>query len=231
MAESQALPKVTPYLLRRADSMCERRLAKEYEGGDRSHDPVHRSRMRDAFLAAARDAHAELRAPVAADFAGLAAHGAGLAAHGAGLEPEERAVLAQAAHWYVQMFGDRAARWEDLGLDSPTVSPRRRLRIGGWIDLPVVTGDGGYELRQLDLWGGRVPFEDPLELEAVRVAVLRLARWVGDAAAARRVGRPGPRPAPRADRRRCRPTATHSPGGSTIAWRSSANGPPSPRRR
>ncbi len=171
MTESQALPKVTPYLLRRAESMCARRLAREYEGGDRSHDPVHRSRMRDAFLAAARDAHAELRVPVTADFAAL----------GAELEPEERAVLNQAARWYVQVFGDRAARWEDLGLDSPTPSPRRRVRIGGWVDLPVITGDGGFELRQLDLWGGRVPFDDPLDLEAVRVAVLRLARWVGDA--------------------------------------------------
>lgn len=172
MAEPQALPKVTPYLLRRADSMCARRLAKEYEGGDRSHDPVHRSRMRDAFLAAARDAHAELRIPTRADFDDV----------GADLEPEERAVLAQAAHWYLQVFGDRAARWDDLGLDSATVSPRRRVRIGGWIDLPVVTGDPhGFELRQLEFWGGRVPFDDPLELEAVRVAVLRLARWAGDA--------------------------------------------------
>ncbi|MDQ1432759.1 MAG: hypothetical protein QOF40_3361, partial [Actinomycetota bacterium] len=177
VAEPQALPKVTPYLLRRADSMCARRLAREYEGGDRSHDPVHRSRMRDAFLALARDAHAESRVPVAEDFAGLSGQGGGLAAE---LEPEERAVLAQAAHWYVQVFSDRAARWEDLGLDSPTVSPRRRLRIGGWIDLPVVTADGGFELRQLDLWGGRVPFDDPLDLEAVRIAVLRLARWSGD---------------------------------------------------
>jgi PD-(D/E)XK nuclease superfamily len=194
VTEPQALPKVTPYLLRRADSMCARRLAREYDGGERSHDPVHRSRMRDAFLAAARDAHATLRPPVPADFtrfsahgagspahgAGSPAHGAGSPAHGAGLEPEEQAVLAQAAHWYVQVFGDRAARWEDLGLDSPTVSPKRRLRIGGWIDLPVVTADGGFELRQLDLWGGRVPFDDPLDLEAVRVAVLRLARWAGD---------------------------------------------------
>ena len=73
----------------------------------RSHDPVHRSRMRDAFLAAARDVHAELRSPRADDFADL----------GRELEPEERAVLAQAAHWYVHVFGDRAG---DLG--------RRRAR-------------------------------------------------------------------------------------------------------
>jgi len=128
--------------------------------------------MRDAFLAAARDAHAELRVPTPADFDHV----------GADLEPEERAVLAQAAHWYLQVFGDRAARWDDVDLDSPTVSPRRRLRIGGWIDLAVVTSDpNGRELRQLEFWGGRVPFDEPLELESVRVAVLRLARWTGDA--------------------------------------------------
>ncbi|MFI5053183.1 MAG: hypothetical protein ACHQDE_02385, partial [Acidimicrobiia bacterium] len=60
MSDRELLPKVTPYLLRRADSMCARRLAHEFEGGPRAHDPVHRSRMRDAFLATARDAHASL---------------------------------------------------------------------------------------------------------------------------------------------------------------------------
>ena len=63
--------------------MCGRRLAHEYEGGARSHDPVHRSRMRDAFLAAVRDVHAELAAPALDEFDGL----------GADLEPEERRVL------------------------------------------------------------------------------------------------------------------------------------------
>ena len=54
------------------------------------------------------------------------------------------------------------------------------MRIGGWVDLTVTGGDGAKELRQLDLWGGRAPVDDPLELDAVRVAVLRLARWCGD---------------------------------------------------
>ena len=40
-------------MLQRADSMCGRRLAREFEGGVRSHDPVNRSRIRDAFLAVA----------------------------------------------------------------------------------------------------------------------------------------------------------------------------------
>ncbi len=168
-----ALAKVTPYLLRRADSMCARRLQREVEGGERSSDPVTRSRLRDAFLAAARDAHTEVRVPVAADFAGA----------GSDLEPEEQAVLAQAGHWYTRMFGDRAVRYEDHGLDTPTVSAKRALRIGGWVDL-AVTGDDdsghGNELRCLELWTGRMPVSDPLELESVKVAVLRLTRWAGD---------------------------------------------------
>ena len=53
------------------------------------------------------------------------------------------------------------------------------MRIGGWVDLAVTGADGAKELRQLELWGGRAPGADPLELEAVRVAVLRLARWCG----------------------------------------------------
>src|SRR4029079_19125792 len=67
--EAQPLPRVTPYLLRRADSMCARRLSRMFEGGERSHDPAHRWRLRDAFLAAVRDVHAELAVPTSADFA------------------------------------------------------------------------------------------------------------------------------------------------------------------
>jgi len=168
--EDQALPKVTPYLLRRADAMCARRLARAFEGGERSHDPVHRSRLRDAFLTAARDAHAELCAATAVDFADI---GTTLVP---AVLPEERAVLAQAAHWYVQTFGDRPARWDDPGTDQPT--ERRGIRIGGWIDLPLRTADGGYELRQLELWGRRVAPDDPLDLAALRTAFLRLTPWL-----------------------------------------------------
>jgi hypothetical protein len=167
--EDAPLPKLTPYLVLRAETMCRRRLAGEVEGGTRADDPVNRSRMRDTFLTRAADVHAELRAPVTADFDGI----------GADREPEERAVLAQAGRWYVQMFGDRPAQWHDHGLDQPTESPARGLRVGGWVDLTLVDGDGGKELRQLDFWCGRVP-ADALDLAAVRFAVLRLRRWFGD---------------------------------------------------
>ena len=156
VSDRELLPWVTPYLLRRADEMCARRLANEYEGGAQSHDPVHRSRMRDAFLAAVRDVHVEPTVPALAMFDGI----------GADLEPEERRVLEQATRWYVEIFGDRAARLHDHGLDEPTAS-RGGVRIGGWVDLTVVAADDTLELRQFELWGGRAPVEDPLELEAV----------------------------------------------------------------
>jgi hypothetical protein len=149
--------------------MCARRLAREVEGGTRSDDPVNRARLREAFLFAAREAHAEMRAPVPSDFDGI----------GAGLEPEEQVVLVQAGRWYVQMFGARPVIAYDHGLDQPTESRARGVRVGGWVDLALVTADGGRELRQFDLWCGRVPAA-PLELESVRLAVLRLSRWGGD---------------------------------------------------
>ena len=99
VSDRELLPKVTGYTLRRADAMCARRLAHEYEGGPQSSDPFHRSRMRDAFLAAARDCHAELAVPEPSPPSPASAPT---------LEPEERRVLAQAARWYVEIFGDRA---------------------------------------------------------------------------------------------------------------------------
>jgi hypothetical protein len=161
----EAPPKVTPWLLQRADDLCPRRLRRTFEGAPPSHDPVHRSRLREPFLARLREIHAELGAPVDGDFAGL----------GAELEPEEQIVLAQAAHWYVRVFGDRPAAWEDADVDAPTV--RRQIRVGGWVDLTVLTPDGP-ELRQCSLWSSRSSPADPLDLPALRVACLRLTPWL-----------------------------------------------------
>ena len=129
--ESDPLPKVTPYLLRRADSMCTRRLAEEIDGGTRSDDPVNRARLREVFLEAVRNVHAELRAPVVTDFAGI---GDALGARGAGGARTGGAVV-------------RPAVRRPSG-DAPRPRPRLphrltapRLRIGGWIDLTVVDAD------------------------------------------------------------------------------------------
>jgi len=167
--DADPLPKVTPYLLRRADDMCARRLAASFTGTRGSDDPVNRARLRSAFLDAAAAVHADAGPPKLDRFV-APSH----------LVVEERAVFDQAADWYGRFFGDRPVHLHLHDCDEPTVSPRRGVRVGGWVDLTVVGDDGIRELRQLELWAGRPPAEDPLELEAVWVAVLRLARWVGD---------------------------------------------------
>jgi PD-(D/E)XK nuclease superfamily len=164
----ERLPKVTPYLLRRADSMCARRLAAEFEGWPSPPDPVSRSRLREAFLNAARNAHATLGPPDLSAFKAPS-----------NLEPEEKAVFSQACRWYRELFGDRVVETYLHDCDSPTESPRRGVRVGGWVDLTVIDADGRKELRQFELWDGRAPRDDPIELESVLVAVLRLAQWAG----------------------------------------------------
>jgi hypothetical protein len=169
----EPIPKVTPSLLRAATTMCPRREHREYTCAAVPSDPVNRARLRDAFLDAARVAHAEGGLPRLDVFRTPDS-----------LEPEEQRVFAQAAGWYRELYGDREVTTHLHDCERPTESPARGVRVGGWVDLTVVAdgSDGrGKELRQLELWGGRAPHgADPLELESVLLAVLRLARWAGD---------------------------------------------------
>ncbi|HUV10644.1 MAG TPA: PD-(D/E)XK nuclease family protein [Acidimicrobiia bacterium] len=161
------LPRVTPSLLRDAPELCPRRVALDFadEGGAR--DPVSRARLRGPFLDAARAAHGE---------GGRMRREAFVVP--TDLEPEEQRVFAQAVGWYEQLFGAHEVETYLHDCESPT--ERRGIRVGGWVDLTVVRTDGTKELRQLDLWAGRVPSEDPLELPSVWLAVLRLRPWIGD---------------------------------------------------
>ena len=158
---------MTPSLLRDAPQLCPRRVALDFadEGGAR--DPVSRSRLRGAFLEVARAAHGD-GGPMRVSAFTVPND----------LEPEEQRVFTQAVGWYRQIFGDREVAVHLHDCDSPT--ERRGIRVGGWVDLTVVAPDGTKELRQLDLWQGRVPPDDPLELPSVWLAVLRLRPWVGD---------------------------------------------------
>ena len=149
--------------------MCARRLAAEVEGWPSPPEPVNRARLRAAFLDAVRTAHATLGPPDLRAFRTPA-----------WLEPEEQAVFSQACRWYRELFSARAVQTYLNDCDSPTESPRHGVRIGGWVDLTVTDAEGRKELRQFELWDGRAPREDPLELESILLAVLRLARWVGD---------------------------------------------------
>jgi hypothetical protein len=160
-------PKVTPYLLRRVDDLCPRRLDHEFRGETGHHDPVHRARVRSAFVDAARAAHTRDLRIAAPPWPAPP-----------WLTPEEAIVLEQAVHWYWRLFGDRAVHLDDHDLDRPSEIEGLGARLGGWVDLTLVGADGRRELRQLELWG-RPPPVDLLADWGVRLALVRLAPWLG----------------------------------------------------
>lgn len=150
-------PKVTPFLLRDADTLCPRRLSCELTRAPATSDPVNRARVRTALLDRVRTWHATTGpwpAPPP-------------------LTPEERAVLERASDWYAALF-PRHGVDVCLPVEEPTLLPRRQVVLGGWVDLGVRHPDGTRELRQLTSRGDPAPRE-PLEVPAVRLGVLRLA--------------------------------------------------------
>jgi hypothetical protein len=171
-SDEPEVPKVTPYLLRRATDLCARRLACEIDpDATRSTDPFLRARVRDAFRDAAIAAQLEGGHPKPSAFTWPRE-----------LEPEERAVLDQAARWYLRFYGDREATIDTPPVEDATVLPRRGVALGGWIDLTLVGRGYRREVRQVQLWGGPEPGADPLAAPALRVGLLRLAqvRWLTD---------------------------------------------------
>lgn len=165
--EPDELPRVTPYLLRRAERMCPLRLQRDFLGRGGLRSSFLRFRVRDPLLEAARAAHAELR-PVRLEHFQAPPE----------LRAEERAVFDRAAASYVEQLGDEPALALDHGCDRPTPWPSRGVRVGGTIDLTVEDATGTRELRQLELWR-RMPPGEPLESVDIRLAVLRLGRWAG----------------------------------------------------
>jgi hypothetical protein len=165
--EQDELPRVTPYLLRRAERMCPLRLRRDFFGKGGLKSSFLRFRVRDPLLEAARAAHAELEAPRPEHFRAPPE-----------LRVEERAVYERAAATYVERFGSEPVRALDHGCDRPTPWPSRGVRVGGSIDLTVEDAAGTRELRQLELWR-RPPPSEPLDGVDIRLAVLRLSRWAG----------------------------------------------------
>jgi len=159
------LPRVTPASLRGLSERCPRQVALDFDGEGFS-DAVNRARLRDAFLEAARAAHGAGGKPRVDAFCTPSA-----------LEVEEQRVFEHAARWYMHLYGDREVELHLHDCDTPT--ERRGVRVGGWVDLTFEHPDGTRELRQLDLWRGRRPVDDPMDLERVWIAVLRLRSWVG----------------------------------------------------
>lgn len=162
------LPKVTPYLLDRADTMCPRRLRCAYQDHKGTDAPFLRWRIRDPLVEDARAAHHDLGPPNPAAFTDRES-----------LVPEERALLGLAQRTYLRLFADEPARAIDHEpYERPYESSRRGVRVGGGVDLAVEGPNGERELRQFELWG-RTPCADPFASAQILCAVLRLSGWVG----------------------------------------------------
>jgi hypothetical protein len=162
------IPRVTPSLLRRADSMCRRRLAREYAGGKRN-----ANRAADARFAVsnrlsedARLAQAELGTPRPEAFVDPT-----------DLEPEQRALYRAATRGYLEAFGDRPGLAADLGWRTHLEDLGVDLiaDVGLAIELP----DGGRELRVLQL-GTRHASAPLLDDAQLRFALVRTEEWAPD---------------------------------------------------
>lgn len=161
-------PKVTASHLRRAATMCARRLAHEHADHRGMNLGSGRFRVEHRLLEDARLCHVDVAAPSLVQF------------RPEGLADEERRVYEHAASWYVTLYADRPVRTVDLDGDEEwsTTLEELGVRLVGRCGLVVEDGDGRAEVRVLRLGSG-VPatlLDDP----DVRFVLVRLAGWAGD---------------------------------------------------
>jgi hypothetical protein len=161
----EEFPRVTPAMLRRANVMCRRRLAREHAGGKRRANQSADARfaVSNRLFEDAQLAHTELGPPRPEAFVDPS-----------DLEPEQRALYHAAVRGYLDAFGDRPGRATDLGWSTHLADVGVDLfdRPGLALDLP----DGRRELRVLHLGGRHVgaPLLDPVKR---RVALVRTEAW------------------------------------------------------
>jgi hypothetical protein len=162
------IPRVTPAMLRRANEMCRRRLAREYAGGKRLANKSADARfaVSNRLFEDAQLAQAELGPPRPEAFVNAKE-----------LEPEQRALYGAAVRGYLDAFGDRPGRTTDLGWSTHLADLGVDLvdRPGLALDLP----DGRRELRVLHL-GGRHLGAPLLDAVKRRVALVRTEEWAPD---------------------------------------------------
>jgi hypothetical protein len=160
------LPRVTPALLRRADTMCRRRLAHEHRGGkgwaNRSGNG--RFAVSGRISGDARLAQSELGPPRPEAFVDPNE-----------LEPEQRRVYRAAAQGYLAAFGHQEGLIVDLGWS--TALPDLGVQLVAPVGLPVELADGRRELRLLAFGARRRALLDPVDL---KVALVRTASWAPD---------------------------------------------------
>ena len=172
--EAQPLPRVTPYLLRRADSMCARRLSRMFEGGERS--PRSRAPLPPARRVPRRGARHARRAG--------RPHRGRLRRRGRPARPRRRCPRSarcssrRGAGTSPCSATDRPAG-TIRGPTSPPTGAGSASAAGSICPCaPPTTASSCASSSSGD--GGCLP-TDPLELEALRVAFLRLTPWLGGA--------------------------------------------------
>ena len=155
-------------MLKRADAMCRRRLAREHAGGKRNANKSADMRfaVSNRISGDARLAQAELGPPRPEAFV-----------EPTDLEPEQRALYLAAARGYLEAFGERPGRATDLGWQTHLAEVGVDLIAdpGIALDLP----DGRRELRVLQ-FGGRHPGTPLVDPVARQVALVRTSEWAPD---------------------------------------------------
>lgn len=165
MVDAPPLPRVTPFLVERAETMCARRLRRHFQGLEGDQGTMLRGRIRDVLVEDARAAHREMGPPNPAAFSIRRE-----------LLPEEQALQERAIGHYLALFGDESLRTvEEEGLEWPTEAADGTYRVGGWIDLVGERPDGVTELRQFELWGNPLQ-ADPRHNPTTLLAALRIAK-------------------------------------------------------
>jgi hypothetical protein len=160
------LGRVTLAHLRGAEAMCRRRLAREHQGLHGNWSPPARFAVNNRLVEDARVAHAELRCPLPVDFPSPR-----------DLLPEQQLLYRAAAHGYVALFSNRAARAVEVDAWETELADLA-VRVVGSLGLALEAADGSPELRKLQLGvAGSRPMIDDAER---RVMVVRSSAWVGE---------------------------------------------------
>ena len=161
----EELPRVTLAHLRRADTMCRRRLERDLAGLRGHRGPSARYAVSNRLVEDARVAHTELRSARPGDFPTPG-----------DLVPEQQRVYRAAAAGYVALFADRPVR-------AVTVDPWESeldglgMRLVASLGLALERADESPELRFLRVGvAGNRPMIDDAERRAI---VVRSAEWVG----------------------------------------------------
>ncbi|MEZ5170754.1 MAG: hypothetical protein R3A49_08425 [Acidimicrobiia bacterium] len=159
--DAEELPRLTPALLRDAETMCPLRARHEYRGTRGNRGGNGRYRVRQSIVSQARVAHAEMRAAESRHFEALP-----------NLLPEEVQRFDTAAAAYVDLFADSPGRTIELD-EWETIDEERGVRLVGGVDLLLEVPGGGAEIRSLDVDPWTTP-GGPTEDAGVRFALFRV---------------------------------------------------------